>query len=211
MLFKDFEFPVDSMLGKKYLNEITGELERGTKTVTGKEIIDVINKKYEGNKEKKAEEFLAFMTEYLTNPDAYYRRVAPNFVKEITAEIKDILVETGMSKFAPKPTNAKEFVELLASLGQAARKGTKLEVKASTLARLEEIESTAGDFPGIEKVYAIQAGRELRVFVKPNEIDDYQAYNLAKDIAHRIENELQYPGEIRVNVIRETRVIEYAR
>ncbi|EKD68197.1 MAG: hypothetical protein ACD_48C00030G0002 [uncultured bacterium] len=66
-------------------------------------------------------------------------------------------------------------------------------------------------FPGIEKVYAIQAGREVRVFVTPEKIDDYAAYNLAKDIARKIESELQYPGEIKVNVIRETRVIEYAR
>jgi ribonuclease Y len=63
----------------------------------------------------------------------------------------------------------------------------------------------------VDKVYAIQAGREIRVFVNPSEADDYQAYNLAKDIARRIENELQYPGEIKVNVIRELRAIEYAR
>ena len=147
VLFKDFEFPVDSLLGQKYINEITGELERGNQMVTGKEIIDVIDKKYKGDKEKKAEEFLAFMSEYLTNPDAYYSRVAPNFIKEIIADIKDILVETGVSKFAPKPTNAKEFVENLTAIGNAFRRGTKLEVKASTLAKLEEI-----DFSGIEYV-----------------------------------------------------------
>jgi ribonuclease Y len=67
------------------------------------------------------------------------------------------------------------------------------------------------DFPGIDKVYAIQAGREVRVFVKPGEIDDYAAHQLAKDIAHKIEQELQYPGEIRVTVLRETRIVEYAR
>ncbi|MBD3311281.1 MAG: ribonuclease Y [Candidatus Magasanikbacteria bacterium] len=92
-----------------------------------------------------------------------------------------------------------------------SRVGARRDTYEQFVARLEELEQTASDFPGIEKVYAIQAGREVRVFVKPNEIDDYEAYNLAKDIAHRIENELQYPGEIRVNVIRETRVIEYAR
>ncbi len=145
VLFKDFEFPVDPLLGKEYINNFTGKLERGTQVVTGKELIDAIDKKYKGNKEKKAEEFLAFMSEYLTNPDAYYDKVAPNFIKEITADIKDILVETGMSKFAPKPTNAKEFIELIASFGNAARRGTKLEVKASTLAKLEDI-----DFVGIE-------------------------------------------------------------
>ena len=92
-----------------------------------------------------------------------------------------------------------------------AREGARRDTYEQFVARLEEIEETASDFPGIEKVYAIQAGREVRVFVKPDVVDDYQAYNLAKDIARKIENELQYPGEIRVNVIRETRVIEYAR
>ncbi len=92
-----------------------------------------------------------------------------------------------------------------------SRVGARRDTYEQFVARLEELEQTAGDFPGVEKVYAIQAGREVRVFVKPNEIDDYQAYNLAKDIAHRIENELQFPGEIKVNVIRETRVIEHAR
>ena len=79
------------------------------------------------------------------------------------------------------------------------------------MARLEELESTAKDFPGVDKVYAIQAGREVRIFVNPKDIDDYQSYTLAKDIARKIESELQYPGEIKVNVIRENRTIEYAR
>ena len=92
-----------------------------------------------------------------------------------------------------------------------ARVGARRDTYEQYVARLEDLEKTAGNFPGIEKVYAIQAGREVRVFVKPETIDDYAAYNLAKDIARKIENELQYPGEIKVAVIRETRVIEYAR
>ena len=111
----------------------------------GVELMKAIKEKYGKDKELNSEEYLAFMTEFLANPDVYYSKVAPNFIKEITADIKDILVETGMSKFAPKPTNAKEFIELLTSLGQSARKGTRLEVKASTLAKLEDI-----DFLGIE-------------------------------------------------------------
>ncbi|EKD76225.1 MAG: hypothetical protein ACD_43C00186G0003 [uncultured bacterium] len=63
----------------------------------------------------------------------------------------------------------------------------------------------------MDKVYAIQAGREVRVFVRPDQIDDYSASKLAKDVAIKIEQELKYPGEIRVTVIRETRIIEYAR
>ena len=66
-------------------------------------------------------------------------------------------------------------------------------------------------FEGIEKAYAIQAGREVRIFVTPEKIDDLTAHNLAKEIARKIEQELKYPGEIKVNVIREMRVTEYAR
>ena len=69
----------------------------------------------------------------------------------------------------------------------------------------------ANSFPGIEKTYAIQAGREIRVFVKPQEISDIEAKKLAREIALRIEQELKYPGEIKITVIREARVVEYAR
>lgn len=93
----------------------------------------------------------------------------------------------------------------------ASRTGARRDTYEQYVARLKELEATALSFPGIEKVYAIQAGREVRIFVAPEEIDDYAAYNLAKDIARKIESELQYPGEIKVNVIRETRTIEYAR
>lgn len=88
-----------------------------------------------------------------------------------------------------------------------ARKGTYEEY----IRRLEDLEKTASAFSGIDKVYAIQAGREVRVFVKPDEIDDAGMFNLARDIAQKIEQELQYPGEIKVTMIREKRIIEYAR
>ncbi len=93
----------------------------------------------------------------------------------------------------------------------ASREGARRDSVEQYVARLKDLEKTAKDFPGVDKVYAIQAGREIRIFVNPHDIDDYASYNLAKDIARRIESELQYPGEIKVNVIRETRVIEYAR
>lgn len=93
----------------------------------------------------------------------------------------------------------------------ASRIGARRDTYEQFVARLDELEQTAKDFPGVDKVYAIQAGREIRVFVNTDTVDDYQSYNLAKDIARKIENELAYPGEIRVNVIRETRAIEYAR
>jgi len=77
--------------------------------------------------------------------------------------------------------------------------------------RLQALEQLATSFPGVEKAYAIQAGREIRVIVRPNEVDDLAAYRLARDLARRIEADLDYPGQIKVTVLRETRVVEYAR
>ena len=77
--------------------------------------------------------------------------------------------------------------------------------------RLEKLESIAAGFAGVEKSYAIQAGREVRVIVKPDQVDDAKALFLAKDIAKKIESELEYPGQIKVTVIREFRRVEYAK
>ncbi|MFZ2189761.1 MAG: ribonuclease Y [Candidatus Magasanikiibacteriota bacterium] len=121
------------------------------------------------------------------------------------------ICDTAAHHHDDKPASIYAQIAKAADAISGARVGARRDTYEQFVARLEEIEQTASDFPGIDKVYAIQAGREVRVFVKPEEVDDYQAYNLAKDIARKIENELQYPGEIRVNVIREKRVIEYAR
>lgn len=77
--------------------------------------------------------------------------------------------------------------------------------------RLQSLEQLATTFTGVDKAYAIQAGREIRVIVKPTEIDDVGAVALARDLAKKIEEELKYPGQIKVTVLRETRVVEYAR
>lgn len=92
-----------------------------------------------------------------------------------------------------------------------ARPGARRDSLENYLKRLKELEDIANSFPGIEKTYAIQAGREIRVFVKPQEISDLEAKKLARAIAGRIEQEMKYPGEIKIAVIRETRVTEYAR
>lgn len=93
----------------------------------------------------------------------------------------------------------------------AARPGAR-NISAENFAeRMKELENVANGFPGIEKSYAISAGREVRVFVKPGQIDDLSAIKLARDIATKIESTMQYPGTIKVNVIRETRAIEFAK
>lgn len=92
-----------------------------------------------------------------------------------------------------------------------ARPGARKQSLEQFIQRMEELERTATSFDGVNKTYAIQAGRQIRVFVDPTVIDDLTAYRLAKDIATKIEAELSYPGEVQVTVIRETRVIEYAK
>ncbi|MFA4817677.1 MAG: ribonuclease Y [Parcubacteria group bacterium] len=93
----------------------------------------------------------------------------------------------------------------------ASRPGARKDTLENYLKRLSELEAVANSFPEVEKTYAIQAGREIRVFVKPEKIDDLGAIKLSRAIADKIEKELKYPGEIKVNVIRETRAIEIAR
>lgn len=92
-----------------------------------------------------------------------------------------------------------------------SRPGARRDSVENYLKRLQELEAITNSFKGVEKSYALQAGREIRVFVVPEEVSDLEAKKMARDIAIKIENELKYPGEIKVNVIRESRVIEFAR
>lgn len=93
----------------------------------------------------------------------------------------------------------------------AARPGARRETLEAYIKRLEKLEEIANSYEGVEKSFAIQAGREVRIMVKPEEIDDIAAVEMARDIIKRIENEIEYPGQIKVNVIRETRAVEYAK
>jgi len=92
-----------------------------------------------------------------------------------------------------------------------ARPGARKDTLEAYLKRLEELERVANSFAGVEKSYAIQAGREIRIFVQPEKINDLEARKLAREVANKVQQELQFPGEIKVTVIRETRTIEYAR
>jgi ribonucrease Y len=93
----------------------------------------------------------------------------------------------------------------------ASRPGARRDSVENYLKRLGDLEAIASSFEGVEKSYAIQAGREVRIFVTPEKVSDLEARELARNIAQRIETELKYPGEIKVHVIRETRVVDYAR
>ncbi len=110
-----------------------------------------------------------------------------------------------------------EYESLEAILVQVAdaisssRPGARRESLENYIKRLQQLESIANDFKGVDKSFAIQAGREIRIIVKPEEISDEQALFLAKDIAGKIEKEMEYPGQIKVNVIRETRSVDYAK
>ena len=94
---------------------------------------------------------------------------------------------------------------------QWALETARRETLEKYIKRLEALENIAREFDGVEKVYAIQAGREIRVTVKPDKIDDLAAHRLAKGLVDRVESEVDYPGQIRVTIIRETRAVEYAK
>ena len=93
----------------------------------------------------------------------------------------------------------------------AARPGARNDTMDNYMKRLAQLEEIGNSFPGVDKTFAVQAGREIRVMVKPDEVDDAKSYKMARDIKERIESEMQYPGTIKINVIRETRAVEEAR
>ncbi|MGA2957026.1 MAG: ribonuclease Y [Thermodesulfobacteriota bacterium] len=110
-----------------------------------------------------------------------------------------------------KPSGLLDILIQAADALSAARPGARWEMLETYVKRLEDLERIAYSFPGVNKAYAIQAGREIRVIVENEEISDADSAMLSRDIARKIENELSYPGQIRVTVIRETRAVEYAK
>ena len=110
-----------------------------------------------------------------------------------------------------EPTTIEAVLVQAADAISAARPGARRETLEAYIKRLEKLEEIANSIRGVDKSYAIQAGREIRILVKPDEVDESQTVHTAREIVKKIESELDYPGQIKVNVIRETRAIEYAK
>ncbi|MDO8265064.1 MAG: ribonuclease Y, partial [Candidatus Parcubacteria bacterium] len=110
-----------------------------------------------------------------------------------------------------EPESIEAVLVLVADQISGARPGARKDTLENYLQRLGELEDIATSFEGVEKAWALQAGREIRVFVKPEEVDDLASHKMAKDIVKKIQEELRYPGEIKVTLIRENRIVEYAR
>jgi ribonuclease Y len=110
-----------------------------------------------------------------------------------------------------EPTSAEALIVIVADAISGSRPGARRESLEQYLKRLEALEAVANAFPGVEKSFAIQAGREIRIIVKPEEVDDLGAQRMAKEISQRIQENLDYPGQVKVTVIRERRSVEYAK
>lgn len=125
--------------------------------------------------------------------------------------INEEIIKPVLEHHDDKPTTLVGVIVKVADAISGARPGARKDTYEHYLQRLEELENIAKSFNGVEKAYAIQAGREIRVFVVPDEVDDLGAVKMAKSVAEKIEQDLKYPGEIKVNIIREKRVVEFAR
>ncbi len=126
-------------------------------------------------------------------------------------EHKDIIHAIEAHHNDVDPASTLDFIVQAADAISAARPGARREDVENYIKRLQKLEEVAGDFDGIEKTFAIQAGREVRIMVKPEVISDDKMKILARDIAKKIESELDYPGQIKVSVIRESRTVDYAK
>ena len=136
--------------------------------------------------------------------------IGADFIKRF-GEGEDVVNAVASHHDEVPHTNPLGILVSAADAISASRPGARSETMTTYIKRLESLERIGTSFPGVEKAFAVQAGRELRVFVSPNAVNDEQAFNLARSIVRKIEDELQYPGQIRVTVIRETKCVEYAK
>ena len=126
-------------------------------------------------------------------------------------ESQEVIHAIGAHHNDIEPTTVEAVLVQAADAISAARPGARRETLEAYIKRLEQLEEIASSFDGVDKSYAIQAGREIRIMVKPEDVGDTDITFIAKKISRRIEEELDYPGQIKINVIRETRAIEYAK
>jgi ribonuclease Y len=126
-------------------------------------------------------------------------------------ESEEVLHAIGAHHGDIEPETVEAVLVMTADAISASRPGARRDTLESYIQRLERLEGIADSFDGVEKSYAIQAGREVRVMVKPDRVNDAQASQLARTIAQKIETEMAYPGQIKVTVIREKRAVEYAK
>ena len=139
-----------------------------------------------------------------------HAQISMDFAKKY-GEPEDVVRAVGYHHHDPTAENLYAVLVMAADAVSGARPGARRESIENYVKRLEALEKIADSFPGVEKSYAIQAGREVRIMVEPKNVDDSRAATLAADVARRVERELQYPGMIKVVVIRETRAMEYAK
>lgn len=126
-------------------------------------------------------------------------------------EPEDVVNAAGAHHHDIEPNCIEAQLVIIADGLSAARPGARREMLETYVKRLENLEKIANSFEGVEGSYAVQAGREMRLIVKPDQVDDLGAVRMAREIAHRIESEMEFPGQIKVTVIRETRATEYAK
>jgi len=126
-------------------------------------------------------------------------------------EDPDVIHGVAGHHYDEEPRNAYPILIAAADAISASRPGARRESVDKYIKRLEKLEKVANSFEGVQKSFAIQAGREVRIIVSPDKVDDASAWDLARNVSKRIEEELEYPGQIKVTVIRETRAIEYAK
>ena len=110
-----------------------------------------------------------------------------------------------------KPTSAYAVITQVVDAISAARPGARRETLERYIKRMQKLEELASSFDGVKTAYAIQAGREVRVIVHPHKVSDRKALRICREISKAVEDQLTYPGEVKVTVLRETRVVEYAR